>query len=172
MTVAKRDRLPNYLKGKFVVAGTGSRSFDEEKHVETAGRLFEQMAGSQDKHGDNLVIMSGGATGWDHAIADMAFQLYIPYVLCIPNKGYGEYYWASDMDAWNFMCGNSAHIEYTMEDVHNSRSLYLNGVHSNFVRNTRMAELAHAFLVFDAGSRGTQHCVAEIKRLNKPYRAL
>lgn len=171
--------LEDYLKDKFVIAGTGSRSFHLVEHqAEPNQRLHDQMVMNLEAH-PNLVVMSGGAEGWDETVASIARNLHIPYVMCIPNKGYGDYYWRRHsvhhrdrMAEFDEMLEKAAAIEYVMEDVYHSSRLYVKGVHSNFVRNWRMVELARAFWVYGPTSRGTKDCLDRIKQVGKPYKIL
>jgi len=158
-----------FISGRFVIAGTGSRSY--RRTDEVFDRLYQQTSLFAEKYPD-LVLMSGGAQGWDTEIANVAWLLNVPFVMCIPNKGYGPYYWKNNLDGWYFMLACAAAIEYTMEDVYQSNSLYLNGVHSNYVRNSRMVELADAFFVYDAGSSGTRDAVKKIEQAGKPYKRM
>lgn len=177
--------IEQLVQDRFVIAGTGSRSFVSDDNPSIVKALYTQIDGSRDKHGDDLLIMSGAAQGWDAQIAFAALDLSVPYVLCIPNQGYGQYYWHDSLPAgvsmlpeWDTMCESALAIEYTMEDVHKQSGIYYrepwthNRTHSNFMRNQRMVDLANAFLVFGAGSRGTKDCVERIKKAGKPYRVL
>ena len=171
--------LDDMCRDHYVVAGTGSRKFfqlskEQAKPVtERARRILE---GTLETHPD-LLIMSGGAEGWDTAMALLAQIMKVPYVMCIPNRGYGDYYWrrnsltGTDQSLlFKALLENADAVEYTMEDVHGSDGLYVNGRHSNFLRNDRMVELADAFIVYDPSSRGTRDCFRSIKAANKPYR--
>lgn len=166
--------IQDYLDGKFVLAGTGSRSFVDlstEEQNRIISDLKEYFLLGLSKY-PNLVIMSGGALGWDTVVARAAYQLEIPYVLCIPNKGYGPYYWgrAGKLDNFNRMLSYAQYVEYTMEDVYNHNGIYLNGEHSNFVRNRRMVELANGFVVYKSTSRGTSHCMTHINTAGLPWK--
>ena len=166
--------LDDYLKDKFVLAGTGSRSFAQlplDDQSRLIGQLKEYFFIGLEKY-PNLVIMSGGAIGWDAAVARAAHDTKIPYVMCIPNKGYGDYYWgrAGKIDNFYRMLSYASFTEYTMEEVHNHNGLYLDGVHSNFHRNTRMVELANGFVVYKPTSSGTRHCVNQIRKKGLPWK--
>lgn len=73
------------------------------------------------------------------------------------------------MDSWNEMLDLAIHVEYTMEDVYASNELYLNGEHSNLVRNRRMIEIANGFVVYDPTSKGTRHCFELLRKKRLPY---
>lgn len=165
-----------HLLGKFIIAGTGSSSFPmrnlNQDQQDTLDRLSKLMALNHRKWGDKLVILSGGALGWDWYIAHTAHKLGIPYVLSLPNKGYCNYYYgkANEIRLCMQMLDNALDTEYVVEDVYNTTGLYLNGKHSNFVRNDRMVNLANAFFVYDPTTPGTKHCFNSILKKEIPYR--
>ena len=168
--------VEDFIKGKYVVAGTGSRSFqdlDADERTRICNDLRETLYvfAQTDFGGDELVVMSGGAIGWDAWLARVAIDSGIPVVFCIPNKGYGNYYWGNigRKDSFEKMLSLGQAIEYTAEDVHNTTSLYVGGVHMNFLRNQRMVDLADHFVVYNPQSRGTKDCVRRINEVNKPY---
>src|SRR4051812_45655295 len=80
----------------FVVAGTGSRSLrTDDRAVQVAAmkvttERIEQLAS---EHGEQLVVMSGGAEGFDELLARVALRLGIRLWLALPNKGYSKHYW-------------------------------------------------------------------------------
>lgn len=167
-------------EGLFVVAGTGSRSLQTATPAAKKAvmeYLTQQFTSLKEKYGDNLRIMTGMAEGFDTAMARVALNLDIKYIAVIPNKGYGRYYWMNNSVTgtnryreFTDYLSNADEVVYVMEDVHRSNDLYLNGVHSNFVRNDYMVECANAFYVYDPKSRGTAHCFDLIKKAELPYK--
>lgn len=164
--------LDEYLSDKYVIPGTGSRSFAQEPRQKEILIQLQSWLVAKQVLNENLVVVSGGSRGWDAWVASMASKADIPFVLCLPNKGYGEYYWgrAGLMDTFSKMCAKAQWIEYTMEDVLKKPGLYVNGRHSNFLRNDRMVELGHEFVVYGPTSSGTKDCLASIKKANKPWK--
>lgn len=163
--------LTEFVEGYYpVIAGTGSRSFGADPRRDQI--IEELIAYLREPQNATALVISGGATGWDAWVAWAALQARLPYVLCIPNRGYGDYYWrrAGIGDKWDEMCRRAAAIEYTMEEVYHTNGLHLDGLHSNFVRNNRMVELANEFVVYNPTSSGTRHCVRAIEAAEKPYR--
>lgn len=165
------------LNNKFVIAGTGSSSFSNDNlnaaELDTIASLERAMAVNLRKWGERLIILSGGAIGWDFWMTAIARKLGIPYVLSIPNEGYGNYYWgkARQIGRYIEMFDNALEVEFVVEDVYGMTGLYIDGVHSNFVRNNRMVNLADAFFVYDTGSPGTRHCFKSIIKRGIPYRS-
>lgn len=169
----------------FVVAGTGSRA------LQTAGlalkryaweRLTGRLSELRSVHGDGLVVMSGMAEGWDHAVAKAALDVGLRLWCAVPNKGYGRHYWSAGQSLTGQDCtaefaailDQAWRVTYVMEDVHGTTALKLNGVHANSLRNDFMVTGdglnfpgADDFLVWDPTSKGTAHCVTAIKRAGK-----
>lgn len=169
------------LTNHHVIAGTGSRSLAIMPY-EHVNRIFNQVADhlveAKRRH-EKVMVLSGGAEGFDHVMATAAMATETPYVLILPNKGYLAYYWrehsVTGQDQSEDACAmknGALWIEYVMEDVHHSSSLRLNGVHANFIRNERMVELADEFLVYNPTSPGTAHCVTKILAAKKPFTIL
>jgi len=163
----------------FVVAGTGSRTLKNNPQApEILERLGLYVEGVRERHPD-LILMSGGAEGWDEFITLVAQHYNIPYVMCIPNKGYLDYYWRrksvtgrNRSHEAKIMLNRASQVEYTAEDVYHTSALNINGVHMNFVRNQRMVDLADAFLVYGPTSAGTSDCLSRIKKAQKPWKEI
>lgn len=149
-----------------IISGTGS-----SKYVRTVGVwdwLVREVKGVIESNKDKTparvpVILSGGAMGWDEELTLVAKFIGIEYALCLPSPDYGKYYWgkmAGRQAAFDEMHGGACSIEYVNESF-----VGRNGQagHSNFDRNARMVELGEHFMVFDAGSPGTRHCVDLIR---------
>lgn len=171
--------LDDVLKDVNVIAGTGSRGFQglvdiERNRILSDLRLYlvAEADKAQREQGIATVVMSGGALGWDAWLARAAMDVGLGVVFCIPNKGYGDYYWGKAGKGDNFyrMLSLGMFTEFTAEEVHNTKSLYVDGVHMNFLRNQRMVDLANSFVVYDPASRGTKDCVRRIEAAQKSYR--
>jgi hypothetical protein len=63
-------------------------------------------------------------------------------------------------------------ITYVMEEALGVPVVHVNDRRSNFARNTWMVGKADEFVVWDPSSRGTAHCLAEIRRAGNLYRVL
>lgn len=168
------------LSGFHVIAGTGSRSLAiaSYDHVD---EIFNQVVDHlvEAKRTKNVMVMSGGAEGFDHLMTMAARAAKVPFVLVIPNKGYFSYYWIAhsvtgqnqSLDARD-MIRDAACVEYVMEEIHNTTNLRHKGVHGNFWRNQRMVDLADEFLVYNPTSSGTHDCVTRINQANKPWKVV
>lgn len=151
------------------LAGTGSRSLALAT-PELKRSVWNELIAELEHWTRPNYIMSGGAEGFDHALALAAHHLNIPYILALPNRGYLNYYWTRNSvtksdrsDAAQAMLDNAYKVEYVCN------SLYTNGVHSNFIRNQFMVDNANTFVVYQPSSRGTADCVRRIKAASKPY---
>jgi hypothetical protein len=175
-TLVRSEDLP------FIVALSGagglkiaSQDIKDRAVTATTDRLLALKA----IHGDNLRVMSGMSEGYDELGAMLAIKLEIKLILAIPNKGYGAYYWGRKsltstdrMNHFNGIIARADKVVYVMEEIHNTRDLYLNGRHANFIRNDYMVAQANHFLVWDPSSSGTRDCLATIVKSGKPFEIL
>lgn len=162
--VMKVSDMPE-LDGKFVIAGTGSRSLvnDEEKMEKVEDYLIDLLTQAKAKHGNNLVVISGMAEGFDEALARAAMCVGVTLIAAIPNKGYSAYYWRDNsqlkidrMNTFQDLAGyahRSGGVHYVC-----GKNIYVDGKHSNFVRNEWMADRADVVWVYNPTSRGTAQC--------------
>ena len=162
--VMKTSDMP-LLDGKFVIAGTGSRSLilDEGKMNKVQEYLIDLLTQAKAKHGNNLVVISGMAEGFDEALARAAMSVGVTLIAAIPNKGYSAYYWRNNsqlkvdrMDSFQELAGyahRSGGVHYVC-----GKDIYVNGKHSNFVRNEWMADRADVVWVYNPISKGTAQC--------------
>lgn len=166
----------------FIVAGTGSRSLqsaDIEAKKEAHGIVTAELTRLRDKYGDDLIIMSGMAEGFDKLLAIAALELGIKLWCAIPSKGYGSYYWGQksltgkdQLKQFNELISKAEHVTYVDKVTPGMQGLYRDGKHVNFIRNEFMVFTANAFLVWNPSSKGTAHCLAEIRKADKPYKIL
>lgn len=166
----------------FIVAGTGTRSLqtiNPTMKLIVKFIVMSELRRLKAKYGNRLVIMSGMAEGFDKLLALCAIELDIRLICAVPNKGYANYYWRDHsltgknmLSEFSDIIAKAEKVVYVMEDVHKTNRLYLNGRHSNFIRNDYMVEQGHAFLVWDPSTSGTRDCFASIKRTNKPFKIL
>ena len=139
------------------------------------------------------LVLSGAAEGFDAIVAFAAHVSGVPYVLCVPNKWYPDYYWQqtslTGTDrywAYEYLEQRSERVIFTKEDVfgiddvgvyldaaNNTSSWDKNsGEHFNFVRNAFMVHYATEFVVYNPQSAGTSHCFGLIEQASLPYRVI
>lgn len=153
------------------IMGTGSRSMVTHKdRVAIYNNLQDEILRLLAKY-PALHLVSGMAEGWDEAIAKVAFRNNIPYSVYLPNNGYGKYYWGEH----SFLGVDRMHtfnelVLGATERIVVCKSLYVDGVHANFVRNQAMVDACDGALVFDVSSSGTRDAVTRLKKAGKPYK--
>ena len=162
-----------------ILAGTGSRSLETaESDIKDAVKRFVigRLSAEKTRTNGDLMVMSGMAEGFDALLARSALALGIPLWCAIPNKGYGAYYWGRNsitgkdrLNQFHEIVSKAGKVVYVMEDIHRKRGLYLDGQHSNFVRNDYMIAIADDFLIWNPKSSGTKQCYAKILQEKKPY---
>lgn len=159
----------------FVIAGTGSRSLTLAND-DTRQKALSDLVALLGERGATRVY-SGGAEGWDAALAQAAWLASIPYTLYLPNKGYIDYYWGkTSVTGRDRRKAAATMLERADEVVYVCASLYGDHphkegekLHANFVRNHFLLCDANLGVVYDAASAGTRHGVGELKQHDVPY---
>jgi hypothetical protein len=159
---------------KFIIAGTGSRELakDNEQWVEVFHYLCKLLFAAQEKHKDNLLVVSGMAEGFDEALAQAAFVTDTALFAAIPNKGYSKYYWQNNsvtgkdrMEEFQELAkyaDRTGGVHYVCNGIYGA-----DGKHSNFHRNEWMVDQADIVWVYNPTTRGTAQCYAYCKKVGK-----
>jgi len=154
----------------FYIMGTGSRSMVNHPHAKQIYEGLRDFLVEAYARNSNIILISGLAEGWDEAVAKVGMRECIPYIAAIPNSGYGEYYWArksqtghNRISVFNELVASAQEVVYVCD------TLYVNGVHSNFIRNSWMVDRANEAVVYMAHSSGTRDAVAKLSALKIPY---
>ena len=153
--------------GRFVLSGTGSSSIHTNQQL--CGRLssvIHDEIRSQLLVYPELMILAGGARGFDFLLAQAAMVLGIDYVLALPNQGYKNYYWPDITPAEQEV------FDHASKTIYVCKSLYVDGLHSNFVRNNFMVEHSDFMLVYNPVSPGTKHCFGTIKKVGRLHKVI
>ncbi len=164
----------------FIIAGSGTRKLQvatPQVKRWVLDELLRLLTNAKEVHGEDLMVMSGMAEGFDKALFVAAAQLYIPVWAAIPTKSYGRWYWGSHSqdgidryEEYKLYLKMAAKVTYVMEEIHGiTDNLYLNGRHANFVRNDFMVENGDYFFIYDPSSAGTGNMYASVRRLRKGY---
>ena len=152
----------------FYVMGTGSRRMILQPNAkEIYDALEAEILQLREEH-EGLVLVTGMAEGWDEAFAKIGLRNKIPYEAYIPNEGFGDYYWGrkslvgkNRMGTFNELVKGAQKVKYCCN------SLYVNGVHSNFIRNDWLIGASDLALVYYApGTKnvgGTADAVRKMK---------
>lgn len=152
------------------IMGTGSRSMVKAPDAKAVYDNLEAKVLLLAAKYPDLQLISGMAEGWDEAIAKVAQRNGIPYIVMIPNQGYGDYYWRRNSvlgydrsDTFKLLVKHASQVVYVC------KTLYVDGVHANFVRNQAMVDACHGALVYKPESAGTRDAIARLKAAGKPY---
>jgi uncharacterized phage-like protein YoqJ len=158
--------MPN-KDGRFILSGTGSRSLHGQTKLcgHISEKIHNEIRTQLLTHPD-LMIMSGGAQGFDFLLAEAAHILGIEYVFAIPNSGYVNYYWPTMTDHQKAVFDGASRI------LTICNSLYQNGLHSNMVRNLFMIKHSMFMLVYNPTTPGTKHCYGEILKQNRAHKVI
>ena len=153
----------------YYLMGTGSRSMVNHPHAVEIYNGLKNFILEMYRVRPNLVLISGLAEGWDEAIAKVGMREKIPYIVAIPHPTYGQYYWRDhSVTGRNRMNMFTLLVQSAKEVVTVSDSIFVNGTHSNFIRNTWMVNHCNEATVYMAHSSGTRDAVAKLKSVNKP----
>lgn len=156
------------------IAGTGSRSLilaDQKTQEAVQLVIIDLLTRAQafcEKTGKTLEVISGMAEGFDELLARTAIKLNIPLLAYIPNLGYGPYYWGRAS-----FTKTNRYVEFT--DLvsrakavrYSADSVYVEGRHSNFIRNEDMLRDCNYLLVYNPTSPGTAQCLAAAIKLGR-----
>lgn len=159
-----------------IVFATGTRQIITASYEER-NACYHTAAAWLDHHQPDLVI-SGMAEGWDTLVASAAIELGIPFDAYVPNRGYGKYYWGrkslmgvNRLHDFENILRKARQVVYSNE-THNTTSLYLNGVHMNFIRNHDMVDVGDMGIAWAPQSRGTAECIQYAKQQGVPVEVL
>jgi len=152
------------IRKQFVIAGTGSRNLvlDEDKYNEVMIMIRGLLKVAKTVYGDNLLVISGMAEGFDEVLAGAAMIEKIKLLAAVPNVGYANYYWKDNsLLKLNRILPFNLLLEYAKSTggVHYVCSgIYEGGRHSNFIRNEWMADQADLVWVYNPTTKGTAQC--------------
>lgn len=154
----------------FYLMGTGSRSMVNHPHAKEIYSSLRDFILHLREVKPNLVLISGMAEGWDEAIAKVGMRENIPYVAAVPNEGYADYYWRrKSQTGHNRIAVYNELIAHATEVIIVCPTLFVDGVHSNFIRNSWMVDHANEAVVYMAHSSGTRDAVAKLSARKIPY---
>lgn len=152
------------------VMGTGSCSMVVDPAAKEIYSVLEYKILLMKEENPDLILVTGMAEGWDEAIAKVGFRNDIPYEAYLPNSTYGAYYWGRKSQTGRNRTNVFQELLNAAADVHVvCNGLYVDGVHSNFIRNSAMIDVADYALVYDKGSSGTRDAVAKLAAKKVPY---
>lgn len=160
------------FKEYWVIAGTGTRNLQVDRSSLYRNIAKELRAKEQKRH--DILVVSGGAQGFDHLLTVVSYDIDIPYVIVIPSPEYGDYYWrergsidkADHILVYDQMLARAEEVYYVNPSPKGKDGIF---GHANFDRNQAMVEVANEFLVHESNSPGTKDAVQRIKAKGLPY---
>lgn len=154
---------------QYRIAGTGSRELvqDQGKFAQVLAYLTDLLAKAKAKHGENLLVISGIAEGFDEALAKAAMANNISLLAAIPNRGYSKYYWMNhsltdlnrfaDFQELAAYADSTGGVVYTCGCVKNqpAKCGHWDGRVYNLQRNNWMVENTDILWVYNPATKGT-----------------
>lgn len=149
MIVAATGHRPKYLK-----------DFTPDPHDDHTTDILVHEAAMELVNHDIKQVLSGGAEGWDYAVARAAQELAIPLTLIIPYKGFSERFTEIWRERYMTIVENGATVEYVTHNKHTRAFFQRNEV------LVKRADLMLALLDPSSKKGGTLHCVNSAKTHN------
>lgn len=145
-----------------IIAGTGHRpnKLGGYGYVVREKLTVLACAGIGDIRGDVTRIISGGALGWDQALADAALRLNLPLTLALPFEGF-ESKWPRESQEYLHSLMNPADVVYVCEPGYAPWKMQ--------ERNMWMVDNCDTILaLWDGSDGGTANCVRYAESIGKP----
>lgn len=148
-----------------IVAGTGHRPNKlggygqevEERLIHVAVDYLEEIWFND----ESFLVISGGALGWDQALAKAAYRLNIPFQMYLPFKDFDVKWPKVSRDSLDFLCRAAEEVKYISEPGYNPYKMQL--------RNEAMVNAAHFVIALWNGTNGgTANCVRYAEKVGKP----
>ena len=136
-----------------IVAGTGHRPDKLGGYSDAAHERLVTVACSSigDLRGDVSRVISGGALGWDQALADAAIRLGLPLTLALPFEGF-ECKWPKSSQEFLHSLMNPADVVFVCEPGYAPWKMQ--------ERNKWMVDNCNALLALWNGTDGgTHNCI-------------
>lgn len=137
-----------------IIAGTGHRppklgGYCNRKQVEEFAIKFML---DQGLHHTPTEIISGGALGWDQAIAYAAMVCGIPYKMYIPFEGFNNKWPDESIDYFERLIDYAQEVKYICEPGYASYKLQ--------IRNEAMVTDCNILVaLYDGSAGGTRNCI-------------
>jgi hypothetical protein len=160
-------------KQDFVVMVTGARELvNASKEIREAAHIGLAAEFTTLKEKYNLTVVTGLAEGFDELAAVLALELGVPYVVVMPNRSYGLYYWGQHsllnrnrLPRYNELKDSASEYITVANTLYVRKPTDLNvpvafrvGEHANMVRNTYMLDISDGVIVWDPTTSGTRDC--------------
>lgn len=146
-----------------IISGTGHRpdklgGYSNEVHERL---IATACAGLGDVIGDVTSVISGGALGWDQALASAALRLNLPLTLALPFPGFWSKWPKSSQDYLELLVSQADKVVYTSEGGYAAWKMQ--------VRNQWMVDNSDVVVALWNGTDGgTANCVRYAEKKGKP----
>ena len=146
-----------------IVAGTGHRPDKLGGYSDAAHERLVTVACSAlgDLRGDVSRVISGGALGWDQALAEAALRLELPLTLALPFAGFWSKWPKKSQDYLELLVSRADKVVYVCEPGYAAWKMQH--------RNKYMVDECYAVLALWNGTDGgTANCVRYAYKVGKP----
>jgi uncharacterized phage-like protein YoqJ len=107
-------------------------------------------------------VISGGALGWDQALAEAALELKMPLTLALPFEGFEGKWPQASQDFLRSQIERATKIVYVCEPGYGPWKMQQ--------RNKWMVDNSdHVFALWDGSAGGTGNCIKYVQQTNKPF---
>lgn len=145
-----------------IICGTGHRPNKVGGYSKEAFDKLVSLARTYLTAGEQIdIVISGGALGWDQALAEAALGLGIPIHLYLPFPGF-EDRWPNESKAFlHSQMHRAAKVLFISEPSYAGWKMQ--------VRNTAMVDASDRVLaLWDGSTGGTGNCIQYAKKVGKP----
>lgn len=151
-----------------VICGTGHRpdklggygQVVTDKLIDTA---FNYLVVAHGVRSDRMIdkVISGGALGWDQALAWATLRLKIPLIMALPFKDFDQKWPSASRGKFNLICADAAEVIYVCEEGYAPWKMQ--------ERNKWMVDHSDRVLALWNGTDGgTANCVRYAEKAGKP----
>lgn len=151
---------------KYVVCGTGHRpnklgGYSIDAAFRTEMKIVDWLDEKGGDFRDNLVIISGGALGWDQALARAAARCGVPYLMYLPFEGFDSRWPPSSRKELEGLCSAALDVVYVEEPGYAPWKMQR--------RNEAMVDTSDLVLACWNGTQGgTANCVRYAEKIGRP----
>lgn len=146
-----------------IICGTGHRPDKLGGYGDTVVEQIINVAcdGLGDIKGDVTRVISGGALGWDQALAEAALRLNLPLTLALPFPGFWSKWPKRSQDNLEYMVSRADKVVYVCEEGYAPWKMQ--------ERNKWMVDNSDSVLALWNGTDGgTANCVRYAEKVGKP----
>ena len=144
-----------------IVAGTGHRPDKLGGYGNEVRNRLVSVARDWLESEEVEKVISGGALGWDQALAEAAQELTLPVTMAIPFRGFEARWPQTSVQFLHSLCNKAKEVVYICEEGYAPWKMQ--------VRNVWMVDNCDVVLaLWNGTSGGTANCVAYAEKVGKP----